>query len=490
MEAALPEYISMYDISGQDKITERSFNRYVKDKEQDQKIKDQIEHSAASYEKKIKSAPRAARSDIIKVGLAKEDVAVQEVCAAMIKHASRFEQAVLREEVSRLIKTGLAEENPVAQKDFARMIMFASRDDQVDLRKEVLRLVKTGLANENPATQKAYAEMIREVPLDARADIIQTGLAKEDVKVQQVCAEMIWSVPDLSAQTSLREKVFELVKAGLDKQDPVAQKAYVKMIWYGPKDARVGFVQAGLAKEDVAVQKACASMIEDLPVGAHAGLQEKVVQLVKAGLETEDQATQQACAEMIQYVPKDAKKSLFLVARKKLGNVLVQPPLYKDQEVSKDAFQRVKFPKTGSETTLIGGRLKDKTIIRHIQPEAFIAWQKLFEDHAVWKREGFDYVPIEPIQSYRINKKGLVDVYSGILDLNLNAWKQMSNDFKDELNADAGKIQAILREQRVEHGHPGDYNFCLRFFRDEKGNVDFSKKPRIYLIDFDRAVTS
>lgn len=31
-------------------------------------------------------------------------------------------------------------------------------------------------------------------------------------------------------------------------------------------------------------------------------------------------------------------------------------------------------------------------------------------------------------------------------------------------------------------------NFCLRFYRDENGNVDINKIPRIYLVDFDKAV--
>ena len=43
-------------------------------------------------------------------------------------------------------------------------------------------------------------------------------------------------------------------------------------------------------------------------------------------------------------------------------------------------------------------------------------------------------------------------------------------------------IEAILQGER-------DANFCLRFFRDENGKVDFDKIPRLYLIDFDQAIS-
>ena len=218
-------------------------------------------------------------------------------------------------------------------------------------------------------------------------------------------------------------------------------------------------------------------------------MRKKVLEIIKAGLDKEDVTIQKACAEMILDAPENDKKTLFELAQKKLGNILVEPPLY-NKEISRDVFKRKEFVKTGSGTTLLGGKLKDKTIIRHLQPKAFLAWQKIYEDHQLWKQNDFDYVPIEPIQSYRLNKKGLVDVYSGVLDLSFGSWLSMTDEFKSELTADAKKIETILEKQNVQHGHTHEYNFCLRFFRDANGKVDFNKKPRIYLIDFDQAISS
>ena len=146
--------------------------------------------------------------------------------------------------------------------------------------------------------------------------------------------------------------------------------------------------------------------------------------------------------------------------------------------------------KTGSETTLIGGKLKDTTIIRHIDPKAFLSWQKIYEDYTVRKETGFDYVPIEPIQSYKLNKDDLVDVFSGVLDISLRDWQTKTDMFVDELQKKANKIIKVLNKLKIKHGHIHNGNFCLRFFRNKNGKVDFNRMPRIYLIDFDKAVSS
>lgn len=121
---------------------------------------------------------------------------------------------------------------------------------------------------------------------------------------------------------------------------------------------------------------------------------------------------------------------------------------------------------------------------------AFLAWQKIYENHQVWENNGFDYVPIEPIQSYRLNKKGLVDVFSGVLDLSLAKWLEYSSRmFEEELTKQRDKIISVLESQNISHGHTHNYNFVLRFFRNKDGNPDLNQVPRLYAIDFDAAVS-
>lgn len=486
-EADLPDYISMYDISGQDKITGQSFRRYVRDKEQDQKIKDRIDNSATAYVSKIESAPEAARAELIMAGLKGKDRIMQRVCAEAIELAPIYAQASLREKVAELIKVGLDEKDVEIQKGCAEAIELAPVDAQFNLRKKVAELIRVGLDKGDPKAQRVYAEMISFAPEKDQTDLLQSGLDKADVTVQEICAGKIFFIAWSDLRDFLMKKVSERIRAGLVQKKPKAQRVYAEMISFAPENDQVGLLQSGLDVEDPVVQKACAEIIWYVPKEAQVGLKKKVAELIKAGLNKEDAAAQKVYVQMISDASENIQKELFQLAQKKLGNALVEPPLYQNSEISKDKFQRVKFSKTGSETTLIGGQLKDKTIMRHLEPEPFLTWQKLYEDHEMWKQEGFDYVPIEPIQSYRLNKNGLVDVFSGVLDLSLDAWQALTGDFKSELGADRDKIVGVLKKQGVEHGHPHNNNFCLRFFRNEKGNVDFSRKPRIYLIDFDAA---
>ena len=88
----------------------------------------------------------------------------------------------------------------------------------------------------------------------------------------------------------------------------------------------------------------------------------------------------------------------------------------------------------------------------------------------IWKENGFDYVPIEPIQSYNLNKEGFVDVYSGILDLNLEQWEKITRKFSPDLGEQKKKLLSILESKKIEHGHVHhDRNFCLRFFEIKMG---------------------
>lgn len=164
-------------------------------------------------------------------------------------------------------------------------------------------------------------------------------------------------------------------------------------------------------------------------------------------------------------------------------NLAVEPPLYKRTSLNKDQFARTKFSKSGWETILLGGELKEKTILRKIGLHDFLCWQHAYEAHEFWSRNGFDYVPIEPIQSFIIHDNGMVDVYAGVLDLNLETWLSYSTLYEKELQLEKEKIKELVGERAHTHSH--DRNFCLRFFRDEKGIVDLNKKPRLYLIDFD-----
>ncbi|MCW1888747.1 MAG: hypothetical protein KIH67_004320 [Candidatus Moranbacteria bacterium] len=173
------------------------------------------------------------------------------------------------------------------------------------------------------------------------------------------------------------------------------------------------------------------------------------------------------------------------------ARLIIAPKLYLNYpELKNTRFGRKEFMKSGSKTTLLGGTLQEKLILRHMTPQTFLAWKKAFEGHTTWQELGFDYVPIEPIQSYRLNKDHLIDVASGVLDINMYDWEQLYPSlFEKEILLMEEKILEGLEQLNIDHGHPHEGNFVLRFFRKPDGVPDFTKAPRLYLIDFDQATS-
>ena len=50
------------------------------------------------------------------------------------------------------------------------------------------------------------------------------------------------------------------------------------------------------------------------------------------------------------------------------------------------------------------------------------------------------------------------------------------------------EIVNVLLKMKITHGHVNDANFCLRFSRNKNSIPDINILPRIYLIDFDKAI--
>lgn len=50
------------------------------------------------------------------------------------------------------------------------------------------------------------------------------------------------------------------------------------------------------------------------------------------------------------------------------------------------------------------------------------------------------------------------------------------------------RIEDGLKEWGVDHSHLTPNNICLVFERTANGKPDITKPPRVYAIDFDRAI--
>src|SRR3989344_3948007 len=437
-----PSFLSMYEISGHGRITEYPLNRYnADDKQWGQKIRD-----LALAQKRIKdimSVPEDERARLITKALTYPSFEIQEAGVEMIASAPEDKRADL------IIKA-LNHPEVQVQAVAAGIIKSAPEDRRAGLRQIVVEKIRDAPGNSEVKVHKTAAGMIQFAPMDKRTGLILEVLDDPSFEVQQVGAWMVEYAPE-ERRAGLRQIVVEKIREAL--KNPAVE-----------------------------VQKAAVSMIEFASFE-----EEKRVELISEVLNRPAVEVQKAAAEMIWTAPKDKQAGLFEQALNKLADKLIEPSLY--DEGKWDRLSRKPFAKTGSEITLIGGGLKDKVIVRHLDPDAFLSWKSLYENYKLWQRNGFDYVPVEPIVSYRLEKNGQVAVFSGVLDLSMAQWEKMSQQFKRELRETKNEIEAVLAKQNIRHGHSHRGNFCLRFWRDEKGHPDMNRTPHLYLIDFDQAVS-
>lgn len=382
--------------------------------------------------------------------------------------------------------------------------------------KEISQFIEKTLNEDDLIKQKIAVGFIKFAPIEDRQKLIEKALEK-DVKIQEEAIIAIGSLKE--------EEIFELAKKALAKSPEIQARA-TALILYLPSDKNKKIksliykkIEENLKKDIKTIKKTylmfwllpekeklektslLIEKIKDFFNSGNLEEQKEAIEMIRIFPEKEitkfiikslekDIEVQKEAIKLLKYAPKTDRDYLIKkFFEEGLGEELIKPSLYdKNKNINNSVFKREEFEKTGSETTLIGGALKDKLIIRKINFESFIAWQKAYEDYNLWEKNGFDYVPIEPIQSYNLDKEGLINVYSGILDLSLDKWNKISNKmFGDELEEKKEKILQILQEAKILHEHPHCGNFCLRFFRDKDGKPDVNKVPRLYLIDFDKA---
>lgn len=342
-------------------------------------------------------------------------------------------------------------------------------------RDEALTLVKEGLSSGLLEKQIEAIRMICIAPKDSRLALINQALEIDNMLVKKEAVKMIDSLPS--------KEITNLMRVIYERFDSELQRIAISRVYSLSQSDALEMIELFLESSNVEVKKAALGCIISIPPKDRE-------RLISTALNDSDIELQKKAAKLIGWVPDSKKEEFFdLVVTKELGDELVKSSLYENKEISQQKFSRTPFYKTGSETTLVGGSLNGESIIRHINPQAFLAWQKCFEDYKAWQDNGFDYVPIEPIQSYRLNKEGVVDVFSGVLEVSLGNWLFRTDKFKNELAVQKNKLIKVLEQLGVSHKQLHTDNFCLKFFRDPLGKVDFTQVPRMYLIDFDAAVT-
>lgn len=445
-----PDVLKMYEIPGHGPINTHVFDRYLRDKKR--------------FDKAIADAAYEVQTE-------KTSVETPETLEHIIRSTDSSKRAEL---IQQTLKTG----TPEAQVEAARMISFVSAAARTELIKAVFA---TGTPKAQVEGAKKIADAVKTERVGLRTMLVQTiqdAITAGIPEAQAEGARMIPYAPE-AEQSKLRDLFNQTMHDMFANGRPEAQIEAARTIKYAPATERGGLIKAAFATGNPQVQIEAASMIAYAPATERA-------ELIKTAFATRIQEAQTRAVESIPYVSETERALLVALAKEVAPEALIAPPLYTKTELSADRpFAEAKFAKSGFETTLLGGPLKGKVIVRRLSPHAFMVWRNLFENYRLWQENGFDYVPIEPIVSYSLDQKGRVEVISGVLDLSLAQWADYHDDFYPDLVDDRNRILWVLKKAGIRHGHAHDANFCLRFYRQPNGKPDFSRKPRIYRIDFD-----
>ncbi|NCU29515.1 hypothetical protein EOM60_02800 [Candidatus Saccharibacteria bacterium] len=148
--------------------------------------------------------------------------------------------------------------------------------------------------------------------------------------------------------------------------------------------------------------------------------------------------------------------------------------------------------KTGSDTYVLP-REYDASI-RIIKTDCALSWAKAFRNWPTWYKAGFNYVPVEDMLwvGPTANKKLVAVTTSNLHGRSLEAFYSSGSPlirFIKELEDMKNTIITTLEDLNIEHGHLHNGNFVVVPYTTLEGDVDETKCPRLYVIDFDQATS-
>jgi hypothetical protein len=138
----------------------------------------------------------------------------------------------------------------------------------------------------------------------------------------------------------------------------------------------------------------------------------------------------------------------------------------------------------------------EREIDRIMDPVAAAMWSKAYSCMPeVWKKAGFDYIPIEPILD--VTSAGSDETKMKTLALRGETFERFqeinkicnfySQEQVQELTRQTGLIVETMIRNGIVHGDPHVGNFVIVPKQNLDGSIDTDLLPRIYCIDFEHA---
>lgn len=371
---------------------------------------------------------------------------------------------------------------------FAKLIDDVPAENQPALRALLPALLRESLAeNQGYAKRALGVSAIRYASVEMRTHFLRVALESQDHLVRDAAVAQIQYLPEHDRAP--------LLQKALRDQSPSVRKTAICHIDTLPDAERTPLVLSALSDRS---REVIDVMIEHLDCVTPAEWQP----VIEFGLESRVPDVVTAVSARLSYIPDDEAariRSKYPRYFHDLRTVATNTPLY--TAIGTDRFLRKGFAKTGSDLTLLDrpspqqkeASLREKAVIRTIPLTAYLLWRKAYEAADVWKAHGFDYVPIEPI--LRVAPKSTprsteIHVAAGVISgPNVGVWEEEGGTCMAEIYDSIERVHAALEELGIDHRHPHLGNFVLLFDRDPEGVPIVTSPPRVYLIDFDQAVT-
>lgn len=416
----------------------------------------------------VQYLPETERTKLIQEGFLDEKNSIRTQAAKQIKFAPIGDRV-------RLIEQCLEHKDLSLGVEATKQLVFVPEADR-------LSLMEKSFQHPN---QKVWREAVKQVQYlseEFRKRFVEQAIDNGDTDTG-VCA--IQQVQFLSEVDRI-EKIQECLSSYISDITAVG----IEQVFCLPEGDRTKVIEQGLNDFNTEICMIACEQIQFAPAQDREGLMEKA-------LSSRLLNRTWYILEQLHLLSKEAQeriKERFLEKDlKELAKQAATTPLYKDES---DRFFHRKFRKTGTGITLLDrvpGKeqksLRNRVIIRHIPWSAYETWKQAYEAVDVWKELGFDYIPIEPIVGVKESHKPFIlDVSTRVLQgPSIHRWGEF---YRENIDEQKNRIMQGLEKIGISHGHPHEGNFVVYFDRDEQGKVDITKPPRVYMIDFDQAVSS
>ena len=236
-EKVLPDYIKMYEISGQEAITSDSLDRYMKDKNQDSAIDELLKHPPRFISRDFYEATTENQKVIIiKRGLESDNLETQSIAVNLIRELPEQKKA-------EAVMIGAKCNKPIIQQMLSSYLYLLP----IEHGRSVLI---NNLKSQNQEVVRSYINTFlndRRIKIEEIGTFIKQGLESNDKNLQKACAAMLGDYRLLSLMKESDEKD-RLINVCLESHDP---EIFMKVISCVPEEKRPDLIKMGLESNNL-----------------------------------------------------------------------------------------------------------------------------------------------------------------------------------------------------------------------------------------------